>query len=223
MRRLILPLLFGVVGVAVLTSLGIWQLARNHEKQAILDRIETRIAIAPVDLPAQISPDTDRYLAVRARGEFTQDYVRVLVSHRDFGPAYRIISAFETQGRRVLVDRGLIPTNRDVPPVAPPMQIVTGHLHWPQETDAFTPANDVAGNIWFARDVAALADHLQTEPVLIIAANLSPPDTTITPLPVTIDHIPDNHLSYAIQWFGLALVWFGMTVYFIRRMRPRRI
>ena len=100
---------------------------------------------------------------------------------------------------------------------------VTGNLHWPDETDGFTPDNDVAGNTWFARDVEALAAHLDTEPVLIIAAAVSPTDPSVTPLPVTSAGIPNNHLGYAIQWFGLAFVWLGMTAFLVWRITRRPV
>jgi surfeit locus 1 family protein len=29
--------------------------------------------------------------------------------------------------------------------------------------------------------------------------------------------IPNDHLEYAVTWFALALVWLGMTAYFLRR------
>jgi surfeit locus 1 family protein len=61
---------------------------------------------------------------------------------------------------------------------------VTGNLHWPEEVDGFTPEPDLARNIWYARDVDALAAHLGTEPVLIVARDLSVSDDPVTPLPV---------------------------------------
>ena len=42
MRRFILPILFGVVGCAVLVSLGLWQVERLAWKQALLNEIDAR-------------------------------------------------------------------------------------------------------------------------------------------------------------------------------------
>ena len=41
------------------------------------------------------------------------------------------------------------------------------------------------------------------------------------PLPVTTEGIPNNHLGYAVQWFGLALVWAGMTLFLLWRTARR--
>jgi len=222
MGRILSVLVFGAVGVAILVALGVWQVQRLAWKEGVLADIEARIAAAPVDLPAAPDPEADRYLPVRVAGQIAPDPVRVLVSQRGIGAGYRLISAFETEdGRRVMVDRGVMPTDDAVPPPPEHAITVTGNLHWPEEVDGFTPENDVAGNIWFSRDVATLAGHLDAEPLLVIARALSEPEAGVTPLPVTIEGIPNDHLNYAITWFSLAIVWLGMTLFLLWRIRRR--
>jgi surfeit locus 1 family protein len=96
---------------------------------------------------------------------------------------------------------------------------VVGTLHWPDETDSFTPPPDAARDIWFARDVPAMAAKLQTEPVLIVTREAT--GDGITPLPVGTQGIPNNHLNYAVTWFSLAAVWAGMTLLLLWRIRRR--
>jgi len=219
-RRILAPLIFGIAGAAVLTALGVWQLQRLAWKEGVLAEIEARIAAEPVDLPASLDPDADRYLPVRAEGQFAGDTLRVLVSMRGAGAGYRLITPFETGGRVILIDRGFLPVAADT--ASPPAGLVTvsGNLHWPDEVDGFTPEADIAENIWFARDVPAMAAHLGTDPILIIARSVSGDDAML-PLPVTTEGIPNNHLGYAIQWFGLALVWLGMTGFLVWRITRR--
>jgi surfeit locus 1 family protein len=219
-RRMIWPLVFGLGGVAILVSLGIWQVQRLAWKEGVLADIEARIAATPEALPEDRDPVAQRYMPVAAEGEIGSDYVRVLVSQKGQGARYRVISPFETGGRSILLDRGTMPTE-GVPPVHEGPVAVTGNLHWPDEVDAFTPAPDLARNIWYARDVDALAAHLGTEPVLLIARALSVSDTPVTPLPVDTDGIPNDHLNYAITWFSLAALWMGMTLYLLWRIRRK--
>lgn len=220
LRRFILPLIFGIVGTAILASLGTWQVRRLTWKEAILAEIDARIVAAPVALPASPAPETDRFLPVRASGTITQDELHVLVSVKKVGPGYRIISAFETEeGRRILLDRGFVFTPRK-DAVRPEVQAtITGNLHWPDEIDKYTPDNDIDGNIWFSRDVPTMAKALETEPVLLIARETSENDPSVTPLPVDSAGIPNDHLQYAVTWFGLATVWVIMTLYFMWRQR----
>src|SRR6056297_1992704 len=108
-RSIIGPLIFGVIGIAVLVSLGVWQVQRLAWKNSVLAEIDARIAAAPVDIPDAPDPEADRYLPVRATGEIGDPFVRVLVSQRGMGAGYRIISPFDLgQGRVVLLDRGVM-------------------------------------------------------------------------------------------------------------------
>jgi surfeit locus 1 family protein len=123
-----------------------------------------------VPLPAAPDPERDRYLPVAVSGVFDGEELRVLASSRDTGAAYRMISAFDTpDGRRIMVDRGLLPVETEENPLAGQGASVTGNLHWPDEVDSYTPPPDLDGNIWFARDVPAMATALGAEPVLIVA------------------------------------------------------
>ncbi len=219
MKRFAVPLLIGIAGVAILCALGTWQLRRLDWKEAILARIEARIAADPVPVPAHPDPETDRYLSVTATGTITDEEIHVLVSTRELGAAFRIVSLFLTEdGRRLLLDRGVVPSDAKDKPRPPVEVTVTGNLLWPDETDAFTPDPDQATNIWFARDATRMSEELAAEPFLIVARETSESGAPVTPLPVDIAGIPNDHLQYAITWFGLALVWTAMTLYWITRI-----
>jgi surfeit locus 1 family protein len=216
--RLVVPVLFGLAGMAVLVWLGVWQLQRLAWKEGILAGIAARMDELPGAVPDQPDPRRDAYLPVTATGRLTGEEALVLVSRKQVGPGYRVIAVLETEeGRRLLLDRGFLPeaakaARRDTVGVT-----VTGNLHWPDEVDGFTPAP--SGGLWFARDVPALAAALGTEPVLVVAR--SGTGDGIEPLPVDTAHIPNDHLGYAIQWFGLAVVWAGMTLLLLWRIRRR--
>ena len=217
MRRILFLLIFGLAGLGVLVSLGIWQVQRLGWKQGVLAEIESRISADPIALPSQIDADEHKYLPVTVSGEMEPGEIHVLVSVKQVGAGYRIIQSFSTQDRTILVDRGFVPTTaKQADRSTGPME-VTGNLHWPDEIDSYTPDPDIDGNIWFARDVPNLAAALGAEPVLLIARSATDPD--VTPLPVDTAGIPNDHLQYAITWFGLALVWAAMTGYFLWRSR----
>lgn len=221
-RRMIVPLLIGLLGGAILIGLGLWQVQRLTWKEAILADIAARIADAPVPLPAVIDPDTDRYLPVTVTGRFTGDHLDVLVSRKQIGPGIRVIEAFETlDGRRILVDRGFLPDDARADPRPSGPATVEGNLHWPDERDGFTPPPDPKTGLWFARDVAAMAQALDAEPTFLVARK--PTGGGIEPLPVDTSAIPNDHMNYAITWFSLAVVWLGMTAYLLWRIRQRTV
>ena len=219
MKRAIFIILVGLLGTAVLLSLGKWQLDRLAWKQGILTQIDDRMQATPVPLPGNIDPQADKYLPVYAEGVIWEPYLQVLTSRKNIGAGYRIISAFEVNGRRILLDRGFILQQDAVAPADMGKVKVVGNLHWPDETDSFTPDPDIDNNIWFARDVALMSQALQTEPVMIIASSITPNDEKITQLPIDTSAIANDHLNYAMTWFSLAAIWAGMSVFFVWRTR----
>lgn len=219
-RHMILPLLFGLIGAAILIGLGSWQVQRLGWKQGVLAEIEARIAAPAVALPATPEPEQDRYLPVRAQGHLSGEALQVLVSRKQIGPGHRLVAVLETGGRRVLVDLGFLPDGAPLPRLEGAVS-VEGNLHWPDEIDSYTPAPDPAKGLWFARDVVAMAAALRAEPVLIVAR--TPVVPGVEPLPVDTSTIPNDHFGYALTWFSLATVWLGMTVLYLWRIRQRTV
>jgi surfeit locus 1 family protein len=222
MRRYAFPVLMGIVGVAILMSLGFWQLSRMEEKRAYLDEMEARIANAPIPLPAVPEEGPHKFQAVVAEGLFTGEYLEVLAGQKGASPGVMVIEAFElTDGRRIMVQRGFVEDEARAVPRPPHEAKVEGNLHWPDDTSSSTPPPDVKTGLWFARDVPAMATKLDTEPTLIVAS--APTGDGIAPMPVDTSGIPNNHWGYAIQWFLLAATWAGMTLFLLWRIRTRKV
>jgi surfeit locus 1 family protein len=219
-RRMIAPILFGIFGVTVLVWLGVWQVQRLAWKTALLAEIDARLAAAPVPIPADPAPDRDRYMRVAARGAIGAGELHVYTSAPGRGVGYRVVVPLTlADGRRILLDRGFVPIGEKAAPRRVGAVAVEGSLDWPRETDRFTAAPDRAGNIWYARDVPLMAEALGTLPVMLVAAAADDPGGP-TPMPVSVN-IPNNHLQYAVTWFGMAVVWALMTVYLLWRIKRR--
>ncbi len=225
-RRMILPLLFGLFGAAILISLGVWQMQRLAWKEGILAQIEAKISADPVALPLLPTKEADQYLPVTLTGTFTGEGLDVLVSRKEIGAGFRVIAVMETDGRRVLIDRGFL---RDEDRAAPRpgaqagAVTINGNFLWPVEVDSFTPPPDPKTGLWFARDLPAMAKALNTEPLLVVQWTSSLDDPKVEAMPVDTTNIPNDHLGYAIQWFGLAAVWLGMTGYLLWRIKRRTV
>jgi len=223
-RSLWAPLVFGLLGIGILGALGVWQVQRLAYKESYLAEMEARMAGAPQPLPLVADPQRDRFARVLLSGRLQAKEAHVLGSLRGVGPIYRVITPFELEGnRRILVDLGWIPVrNKESSRSFAGSTTVGGHLHWPDERTTATPPNDMAANIWYARDVEALAAALETEAILLVANRVVPALGSVTPLPLDTRTIPNNHLSYAATWFGLAIVWAMMTLYYLRRTHHQR-
>ena len=221
--------IFGISAVAVLIGLGGWQVKRLAWKEALIARLEQRLAADPVALPLPPNPARDGFLRVRVTGRIGGRELHVLTSLIPYGPGFRVIVPLtDATGRVVLIDLGYVPeaAKDAVYRPAGPVEVI-GALYWPDETDGFTPAPDREANIWFARDLGPMAEALGTEPLLIVAeSHGGSPGESLGggdwPRPLRLGvNLANDHLQYAITWFSLALIWAVMGVLLFRRERER--
>ncbi len=219
-KRMIAPIVFGIVGIAILVSLGNWQMQRLAWKEAILAELEARLSAPAVPLPDAPNRTRDMYLHVAITGEMGAGEVHILSSSPEVGPGYRIIAPFTLEdGRRILVDRGNVSEGEKRAERPLENGALEGNLLWMQEPPAFPP--DFNTNIWFNRDTEALAEALGTEPVLLVMERTAQPGA---PVPGAVGvNIPNSHLGYAVTWYGMALVWLGMTLYLLLRIKRKTI
>lgn len=190
MTRYLFPLIIGILGCGILINLGFWQLQRLDEKEGALAQIQSGIDAAAVPLPDQIDPSM-KYLPVTVSGTTTGDEIDILSGTKERGGGYQVVSRFITDdGRAILIDRGFIPQElRHVK--RPPTRLqIEGNLHWPDEKGSATPEPNLDENIWFARDVPAMAKALNTEPVLVVASFVRGDVQDVEPIPVAVEGIP---------------------------------
>lgn len=218
MRKLFFPILLGVSGVAVLLYLGFWQMQRLAWKEGILAEIDARMTGAPIALPQDPTETEDEYIAIELSGLIGSEELHVLTSGTAAGTGYQVITALETSdGRRVLLDLGLLPLEAKDAPSQNAQAEIVGNLIWPDDVNDSTPDPDLEKNIWFGRDVGAMSEALGTEPLMVVVRDMSPPDPRLTQLPVDTSTIKNDHWEYAVTWFLLAIVWAIMSLYWIIR------
>ena len=223
-RGAIAPIVLGVCGVAVLCFLGAWQVQRLAWKEGLIADLEARASAAPVAVPSAPDATRDNYLRVTATGLIEPVEIDILTSIKNIGPGFRIVAPMVLDdGRRILVDLGFVPeavkdletrTNSLRQPGEPVSAKVTGVLYWPQP-DGLAPEPDKGRDMWFAWDLPAMATALNTEQLMVVAAEHGLAPRWPMPRPPGVD-LPNNHLEYAITWFGLAIVWTIMSIAWLR-------
>ena len=210
----------------ILCGLGVWQLERLQWKLALIDRVNAHMAAAPLPLDTLLAmnPDDAQYHRVVLNGRF--DHAReAYVFTTDAGAAvYHVLTPFRTgDGKVLMVDRGdvpkekLDPATRAAGNVAGAVQ-VTGVWRVPDAPGAFTPPPDMAKRIWYARDLGtiAAADHLALAAAAVVEADATPNPGGFPKGGQTVVSFRNQHLSYAVTWFGLALgllgIWFAYHI-----------
>jgi surfeit locus 1 family protein len=171
-------------------------------------------------------PDID-YVRVRATCPDieTAPYLR-LYSVKDGYAGWRIIAACPLTGGAygaILVDRGFLDQRLKLTAGQTISTPIVGILRRGDTRNFVTPKNDPAQNLWYGRDIAAMAQALgvsKPAPTYLMLEQPPPPmgGPAVAPLPTDI---PNNHLQYAITWFGLALALAGVYAASLWRKRPR--
>lgn len=238
-RGLLIPALMTLVALAVLVSLGLWQLERRDWKAEIIARIEARTSAAPVPVPPEAewpawSAEAGEYRRVTATGTFLHQHETPIhgIAPGD-GPGrplsgYYLLTPLQlASGAIIMVDRGFVPEPLRNPAARPGSQpagegTITGLLRAPETPNRFSPANDPARGEFYVRDPAAIAAArgLTRVAPFSIAVDADPSAGQWPRGGLTRLDIPDNHLQYALTWFGLAGTLLAVfAVYAFKRLR----
>jgi surfeit locus 1 family protein len=232
---------YAMVGVAILIGLGIWQLDRKVWKQNLILTLNTRLARAPEDLPPRANwprllAESNEYTRVAFPAEFLDGQEALVYTAGSplrpdvKGPGYWVFAPAQLAGGSiVLVNRGFVPLEAKDPATRAAgnsrgtIEIV-GVMRWPETRGLFTPADDVKGNVWYLRDpeaIAAAKKWASAAPFYIDQEAPVPPGGWPKPGKLAVA-LPDNHLEYAITWFGLALALAGVYVVWLAGRLRRR-
>ena len=233
------PTVFAIAGIAILIGLGVWQLDRKVWKENLIAAMTERLARTPADLPprdhwARLTPGREEFARVKFPAEFLDGQEALVYSAGSAfrpdvkGPGYFVFApARLAGGSLVIVNRGFVPLDRKDPATraqdTPHGSIdIVGIVRWPETRGLFTPSGDPQNNVWYLRDSASIAAAKKwaTAAPFYIEQE-SPVPSGGLPLPGKLEvNLPDNHLQYAITWFGLALALAGVyLVWLIRRLR----
>jgi surfeit locus 1 family protein len=224
---LLCTVLFGV-----LVALGVWQLDRLHWKLALIAEIHRNMMLPPIGLDAALVLPNADYRRVSLTGRFLNSreaYVYTTGAHGDL--VYHVLTPFVLgDGRTVMVDRGLVPPALRDPATRKESTAdrVTGVWRTPDKPGPFTPSPDLAHRVWYARDLASIAevDHVKIAAPTIVEADATPNPGGWPEGGQTRINLPNDHLQYALTWFFLAASLVGVYLAYHRArgrlgLRPR--
>jgi surfeit locus 1 family protein len=236
-KGVVVPGLVVAAALAILIALGTWQLGRKAWKDMLIDTLTRRLAEAPIELPApaewpRLTAADAEFRRVSLRGEFMHEREALVYTS---GSAFRsdaskvgywVFTPLEHSGSMVLVNRGFVPDGRQDPgtraegQITSPVKII-GALRWPERRGLFAPRDDPTRNLWFARDPAAIAAGKglgAVAPFYIEQEAPVPPGGLPHPSALTVK-LRNDHLQYALTWFGLAAVLIAVVFFWMRARR----
>ena len=229
---LLVPAAVSLLGLVVLLGLGAWQLERKAWKEDLIATLDRRLKETPVELPppaecAAMIPDHWEFTRVLVRVQFLKQsdalvYTSGSAIRDDVKAAgYFVFSpALGPEGRQLVVNRGYVPA-RAYPAAGGVIDIV-GAVRFPEQPSWFVSAHDAAREVWTVRDPALMAKVKgwgEVAPFYIEQESPVPAGGLPHPAPLKV-RLRNEHLQYAITWFGLAAVLLVMFAIWAVRRRP---
>jgi surfeit locus 1 family protein len=242
-RGLLVPSILALAAFIVLVALGTWQVERRAWKLGLIAELAERLAAKPAALPASadwlgLRQDSFDFHRVAFKAEFPGDAEALVYTvgsslrSDTHGPGYWVFApAHLSDGTVVVVNRGFVPEGRQNPTTRPqgrPSGAVelVGIMRWPDARGWFQPDDDAPHNVFFTRDPGAIAAAKGWGPVAPFYVEQEAPSAPggLPQVGRLEPNLPNNHLQYAITWYGLAAVLTGVFGFWIfdRRKGPRR-
>lgn len=211
MRRIGLLSLVTAIALGILVSLGLWQLHRLSWKTALLAQIDAAEAQPAVGY----APGLPEFAKVRLRGRWLPQQALFGAEVHGSAMGAQVVGVLARDGApAVVVDRGWVPS---VPAATQGEAVVEGWMHPPAVPGWFTPADNVGSGRFYTLDAARIGAALgvgPVEPFVLVA--LGPPGV---PDPArAMPRPPNDHLNYALTWFGLAAALLGVYLVFARKV-----
>lgn len=229
-------LLATALAALVTTSMGMWQLGRAAQKEAVIRARQDMQAMAPLDLSAMggaTDSEANRlgmiYRKVTLRGQWLAGHTVYLDNRQMRGrPGFYVVTPFKLADSPavVLVQRGWVALDAQVHGRVPEIQTPTQELliegvlaPWPSRM--FELDGSGAGQIRQNLDLAAY--RLETGlPLLEVSVQQTAPTdrTLLRQWPQPASGV-EKHYGYAFQWFGLTALIAFLYVWF-QIVKPRR-
>ncbi|MEO1796851.1 MAG: SURF1 family protein [Pseudomonadota bacterium] len=222
-------IILGLAFVIFVTMIGLgnWQVRRLAWKVDLIEAVDTRAFAAEIPAPfGPVTEERDEYTRVEVTGTFTHAETRRVKAVTDIGFGFWLMTPLQTEDRTIWVNRGFIPQNFEGEILRPEgEQRITGLLRITEPEGTLLETNDPAAERWVARDVAVLSE---TAGIMNAAAYFVDADHQTAPgtFPrggLTIIEFRNNHLSYALTWYAMALLFAGAMAWVIwDRLRPQK-
>ena len=209
-----------VILFAILCGLGVWQVQRLHWKLDLIATMDGHLAAAPIglNLALKLPADESQYRRVTLTGRFDHARETYVFTTGGGSAVYHVLTPFMADdGRILMVDRGLVTKDRLAPASRAAGNVsgetrITGVWRIPDRAGIFTPLPDTTHRVWYSRDLSAIAaaGHVTLAAPVLVEADAAPNQGGWPKGGQTVVDLPNNHLSYAITWFGLAACLLGV-------------
>jgi surfeit locus 1 family protein len=234
-RRAAWVLLAALAVMGLTARLGVWQLDRAAQKEALRSGIEA--AAAQPELPAEALASTEagaealRHRRIALRGQWLPEHTVYLDNRQMNGrPGFFVVTPLLLpRGDAVMVQRGWLPRNAadrtQIAPYRTPAGevLVVGRIApWPSRLTSLgaEASGPIRQNLDFADRAAQVPRALLPLSIAELPQAGNAGDGLLREWPMPAFDVAKHH-GYAAQWFALCALTAGLYVWF-QLIRPRR-
>lgn len=210
-NKLTKSLIFSLLPLLILLSLGTWQLERLRWKTEIINSINSQIALPAIEINESIINNIQdyNYRYIKLNGKFLYDKQITIYSKVFEGKVGRhLVVPFKTEFGNFIINRGFVPENYIINKNKENIDnniSITGIVKFQQKINYFTPKNNLLKNDWYYINIDNLKRYLgiTLNNFYIIEDNN---EKERFPVGGQFNiNIPNDHLQYSITWFSLAI------------------
>ncbi len=207
-----------VIALAILIALGVWQLRRLAWKEALLAQVDAAETAPPQPLASATPP---LFTRVTARGTLAgapTALYGVDVQNDHLG-AQLVERLDRKDAPPLIVVLGWVPTDAPHAATVSGPVTITGYVRQPEQPNWLSATDDPAGRHFYTLNPSTIGAALgaPAAPPFVLVA-LGKPGAWGQPVPASALPRPiNNHLNYALTWFGLAASLAGVFSVWARR------
>lgn len=208
--------IFFLFFILIVLSLGTWQVFRLYSKNNLISNLEKNLKKNSTNFNLDISEEYTKVFLKKKNLKF-----RIFLYHLYKGEiGFKVIVPYEVNSSMVvLVDKGWVKKDKInlIKNTVFNDEIIEGYTKKIKEKNFFTPSNNIKEDFSYSVDMDNLKKSLSKNiyPFLIIQTTQSNKDIIPNNYEVRLSN---NHLQYAITWYGLALVTVIFFLYYRKKV-----
>jgi surfeit locus 1 family protein len=202
-------------------SLGTWQVLRLYSKNNLISDLENNLKKNSINFNVNIDKE---YTKVLFKKKDLKS--KIFLYHLNKGEiGFKVIVSYEVNSSLVvLVDKGWIRKDKInlIKNTLFNDDIIEGYTKKIREKNLFTPNNNIKEDFVYSVEVDNLKKSLNKNiyPLLIIQTSKTNKNIVSNDYEISLSN---NHLQYAITWYGLALVTIIFFLYYRKKIIKKLI
>lgn len=201
--------------IFIVLSLGTWQVFRLNSKSQLISDLENNLKRNSVDFNVDIDKEYTKVLLKKKNLKS-----KIFLYHLNKGEiGFKVIVPYEVNSSLlVLVDKGWIRKDKinSIKNSLLNDDMIEGYTKKIREKKLFTPKNNIKEDFLYSVEIDNLKKSLNKNiyPLLIIQTSKTKKDIIPNDYRVSLSN---NHLQYAITWYGLALFTIIFFLYYRKK------